>query len=77
MPEKQPTLAPVTNEIQVFFHCRQCLLELPPGMSPREWVRHQVGFTRWGLQVWCARHECNVAHIDFEGRSPFPTNTSQ
>lgn len=28
----------------------------------------RVSFTDVGLQVWCLRHNCNVIHIDFEGR---------
>jgi hypothetical protein len=27
-----------------------------------------VGFTDWGVQVWCRRHKVNVVHIDFQGQ---------
>lgn len=33
----------------------------------KDWVRYNVGFTEIGLQIWCRRHEVNVAHIDFQG----------
>ncbi len=58
---------PNTNEIVGFFHCGLCLESLPKGMSPREWSQLEVGFTPHGIQVWCKRHECNVAHLDLEG----------
>lgn len=57
---------PATNEINSFFHCRQCLDEKPSNFSPREWASLEVGFTKLGVQVWCKRHECNIVHIDFE-----------
>src|ERR1700704_4380603 len=28
----------------------------------------KVGFTKYGLQVWCARPEINICHINFEGQ---------
>jgi hypothetical protein len=58
---------PATNEIQQFFHCGLCLKEKPLGVSPREWAQLEVGWTPFGVQIWCRRHECNIAHIDFEG----------
>lgn len=57
----------VPNEIQVFLHCRKCLKELPQDSSPREWARHEVGWSKAGLQIWCTRHEINVLHVNFEG----------
>jgi len=62
------------NDIKVFFHCRQCLLELPVGMSPRDWSQIEAGLTRVGMQVWCRRHELNIVHVDYEG-SVHPANT--
>lgn len=56
------------NRIKMFFHCAKCLAEKPAGVSPREWVRLEVGWTEEGLQVWCVRHEMNVADIDFRGQ---------
>lgn len=54
------------NCIETFFHCRQCMAELPEGVSPREWAQLEVGFTVLGFQVWCKRHEINVVHMDFQ-----------
>lgn len=59
---------PNTLEIGLFFHCQLCLKSLPEEQSPRDWAQLEVGFTPLGIQVWCKRHECNVAHIDFEGQ---------
>lgn len=64
------------NEIKQFLHCSLCLQELPKGESPRSFAQLEVGFTKQGLQVWCKRHEANVAHIDFEGCT-HPANTSR
>lgn len=58
----------VSNDIVTFFHCRQCLGELPEGVSPREWAQLEVGWTKLGFQVWCRRHEINVIHTDFRGQ---------
>lgn len=68
-----PRELPITNEIEAFMHCAACLAELrrgapgTEGHSPRTYAQLEIGFTEPGLQVWCRRHERNVAHIDFEG----------
>ena len=62
------------NKIVSFIHCKKCLEEKPPGISPREYVQLEVGFTKPGLQVWCKRHEVNVMDIDFAGAGPFPAD---
>ena len=56
------------NEIELYFHCAECLKEKPPDVSPKEWQRIQVGWTRRGFQVWCVRHEINVTNVDFRGQ---------
>lgn len=87
--KKQATPAPSTLEVEMFCHCQKCVAELKGeaepkslvdaaliahGISPKDYARVSVGFTKWGLQVWCTRHECNVVRIDYEGKSPFPAN---
>ena len=37
--------------------------------SPQEMTKLDVGFTEHGLQVWCPKHEINIAHIDFGGKA--------
>lgn len=63
-----------------FIHCAQCLAEwssgAAEGQSPRQYARHEVGFTKQGLQVRCTRHDLNIIHIDFEG-CKHPADTSQ
>jgi len=54
------------NEIHSFLHCGRCIDEMPDGVSPREWSRTQTGMTGHGLQVWCLRHDCNVANFLLE-----------
>jgi len=59
---------PTDNCIQLYFHCRKCLEEIPPGITPAQWRLISVGFTEIGIQAWCDRHNCNIFHIDFEGQ---------
>jgi len=68
---------PVTNEIQSYLHCILCLNELPEGQSPGDYARIAVGYTELGIQIWCRRHDCNIMHMDFEGKSPFPANLNR
>jgi len=63
-------------EIVAFLHCGQCLAERPSDQSPRDWAQLEAGWTRQGLQLWCKRHECNILHVDFEGRK-HPANTTR
>lgn len=63
------------NQIETFLHCGRCLREKPPNVSPREWASIEVGMTPQGMQIWCKRHEVNIAHIDYEGHQ-HPANTS-
>ncbi len=73
---------PNDNQIQMYFHCGLCLAELKEiqrqlsHISPVEYSRLSIGFTPLGIQVWCNRHECNLAHIDFQGKQ-HPANTSR
>jgi len=62
-PEKQPG-----NFIGSFFHCKECIEEKPGDVSPRDWIRNEVGWTVKGLQVWCVRHEKNIINLDFKGQ---------
>ena len=52
--------------IRAFFICGLCHAECPDGMSLQTFARLEAGFTQFGLQVWCRRHNCNVIHINFE-----------
>ena len=58
---------PHTFDIQAFMHCALCQDSKPSNISPTEWSQLDVGVSSRGIQVWCRRHKCNVAHIDFEG----------
>lgn len=64
------------NQIQMFFHCGQCLAERPPDQSPQQWASLEAGWTPLGFQIWCKRHDCNVLHVDFEGQR-HPANTTR
>jgi hypothetical protein len=65
---KEPEGITQDNQIETYIHCGRCLKELPVGMSPMEYSMAQSGFTEFGIQIWCHRHNCNVVNIDFEGQ---------
>jgi hypothetical protein len=67
---------PNTKEIGMFFHCDLYLKEKPTDISPADFSRLEVGFTKIGLQVWCNRHDCNVMHVDYQGKK-HPANTTR
>ena len=52
-------------DIVSYFHCKKCLVELPKGVSPAEWSSQDVGWTEYGIQVWCNRHNENIVGVDF------------
>ena len=54
-------------QIVSFMHCGKCLDELPPDTSPRDYAQLEMGFTKPGFQIWCKRHDCNVANFDLLG----------
>ncbi len=56
------------SEIKMFFHCARCLEEIPEDIAPKDWVRIEAGWTTQGFQIWCARHDINIIHMDFEGQ---------
>ena len=50
--------------IQTYVHCAKCLKGMPPGTSPRDYAKLEVGFMPDGnLRVWCRRHDCLVGDI--------------
>jgi hypothetical protein len=49
------------------MHCGKCLKEMPEGVSPKEYSRQQIAITKEGwFQVWCNRHDINIALIKIE-----------
>jgi hypothetical protein len=57
------------NEIENAWTCSRCADERPEGVTMRDFSRIEAGTTRRGFQVWCIRHECTIAYIDFRGNS--------
>lgn len=56
--------APDTEcDIQAFMSCAKCLAERPADTSPAKFARLNFGITPDGFQLWCVRHDCNVALI--------------
>ena len=58
----------IKNQIKAYFHCKECMGEIPDDESPMTWQWIQVGYTKKGLQVWCNRHQKNIIHLDFLGQ---------
>ena len=55
------------NYIERFVHCGLCIDSIPNGMSPRDYTNNEIGIMNNGfIQVWCIRHEKNVAIFDVE-----------
>ena len=56
-----------------YLHCLFCIRELSQfggsvrNESPESYARLSIGTTKLGFQVWCVRHDVNVAHIDLMG----------
>ncbi len=54
-----------TCQIVRYLHCADCAKEKPEYISFRDWSELSVGLTEQGIQVWCDRHEQNVALIEW------------
>ena len=68
-----PTLPPEALALSItgYVACSKCADEVPhldPPQSLQDYADMDVGFTDWGVQVWCRRHRANIVHIDFQGR---------
>jgi len=59
--------ATAASQIITPIHCPSCMSTRPAGVTATQWALLDVGFTERGLQIWCRRHDVNVAHVDFEG----------
>jgi hypothetical protein len=46
--------------IGTLIRCKRCVEEAAGGEVTESLV---IGFTESGLQLWCKRHECQVAYI--------------
>lgn len=54
------------NRIELYWHCAQCIDELPAGVSPGEYASIAVGWTPDGVQAWCTRHDCSIYAVKAE-----------
>ena len=63
MPEK-----PIDREkITTFFHCKNCMPDMPPGMTRQKWSNIEVGVTdEWALVVRCYRCDLEIIHLECE-----------
>ena len=60
---------PVDESILLYTQCALCVAECPEGECMRNFARLNVGLTPLGIQIYCVRHDANVAHFDFQGVS--------
>ena len=68
----KPTLPveALSLNIDSYVACPKCAKEvadIEPKISLQDYAAIDVGFTNWGLQIWCRRHQVNIVHIDFGG----------
>ena len=59
-----------TGHLYPYVVCSKCadeLAALSPPQSLQDYAAIDVGFTDYGIQVWCRRHKANIVHIDFQG----------
>jgi hypothetical protein len=58
------------NKIECYLQCRYCcdevgyLNSIDDHINIKHYAQVQVGLTTKGVQVWCRRHNCNIAHIE-------------
>tara|TARA_Y100001980_G_C14264530_1_gene104787 strand:+ start:45 stop:299 length:255 start_codon:yes stop_codon:yes gene_type:complete len=69
----KPTLPveALSLKIDSYVACTKCAKEvadIEPKISLQDYAAIDVGFTNWGLQVWCRRHQVNIVHLDFGGQ---------
>ena len=68
------------NNIQMYLHCSKCIKKWKEEdvgeISPQDYQKIQIGWTKEGIQVWCVRHDCNILHVDFEG-TKHPADTTR
>lgn len=54
------------DNINLYFHCRDCFTHKPKNTSIEEYSRLIIGKTEEGIQVWCRRHNKQVFHLGFD-----------
>ena len=63
-------LEALSLSITQYVVCSKCadeLAALSPPQSLQDYAAMDIGFTDYGIQVWCRRHRANIVHIDFQG----------
>ena len=58
----------MSNDIEMFWHCKNCSGDMPPETSPKLWSRLEAGWTVKGMQVRCIRCDMNIMNIDLRGQ---------
>jgi len=52
------------NPIKMFFHCKECILEITPGMSPDQYQDMTAGIDiDRNVIIWCNRHQILITVI--------------
>jgi hypothetical protein len=62
------------NNIVQYLHCGMCLKQ-SGDKSYQPWL--EVGWTQFGIQIWCRIHDVNIVHMDFEGSKHRADQTRQ
>lgn len=62
-PFQERTMANISCGIHEDYECPRCVKEKPNDYRSDEWSNLRVGLTDDGFQVWCLRHQVNVADV--------------
>jgi len=56
------------NPIKLFIHCKDCIEEMPRGISPGDFQNLAAGIDDSGenIAIWCNRHEKIVTRIKLD-----------
>lgn len=49
------------NPIEMFFHCKLCIEEMTPGISPAQYEEISAGIDiHKNIVIWCNRHDIEI-----------------
>jgi hypothetical protein len=55
--------------IDMYFHCRKCLEEKHHTISVKDYCRISVGKNKAGIQMWCDRHDMEIAFFPYDWKN--------
>ena len=65
-PYQERDMENISCRIRTEYSCERCAKEKGNDYRTDEWSNLRVGLTRDGFQVWCLRHQVNVADVTIQ-----------